>query len=443
MDRPRPDGVGGLRSARLDYVATYYRSRLAAAEPRPALGARIEADVCIVGGGLAGLTTALELARAGRSVCVLEAARVAWGASGRNGGFVSPGFSAGHEVIARRAGATNAVALHRLSIEGVAMVEANIADLAIAQAAPTYGYLSASRYEAGDAMRAEADFLQENFGYVVEPWSREQVRAVLLSERYHQGLYHPRAFHFDPLAYCRALAAEIERIGGRVFEESPALALADEGAARSVTTAAGVVRAADVVLAGGGYTGSLSPRLRSAFLPIATYVMLTRPDRDLIASAIGTRAAIGDRRRAGDYYRLVEGGARILWGGKITTRTSEPARLAELLHRTMVSTYPQLSGLEVDYAWSGLMAYARHMMPQIGALGRGLWHCTAFGGHGMNTASIGGRVIAEAILGTADRWRLFAPFGLPWNGGVFGRAAVQATYWSLQAQDALSEHRSA
>ena len=170
--------------------------------------------------------------------------------------------------------------------------------------------------------------------------------------------------------------------------------------------------------------------------------MLSETAPELIAQAIRTTAAIGDRRRAGDYYRLVDGGRRVLWGGKITTRTSEPRRLGELLRRSMISTYPQLRNLRVDFAWPGLMSYARHLMPQIGALEPGLWFCTAFGGHGMNTTAIGGRVLAEGITGQSDRYRLFAPFGLDWNGGPVGRLAVQGTYWALQAQDAFNEARS-
>ena len=109
----------------------------------------------------------------------------------------------------------------------------------------------------------------------------------------------------------------------------------------------------------------------------------------------------------------------------------------------MVDTYPQLNTLAVDMAWSGLMAYARHLMPQIGRLRKGLWYCTAFGGHGLNTTAIGGRVIAEAIAGESDRYRLFEAFGLAWNGGLVGRAAVQATYWSMQARDLLRERGAA
>src|SRR5579859_1268580 len=423
------------------YVETWYRGRLEDPGPRPPLRGRLEADVCVVGGGLAGLTTALELARVGRSVSLVEARRVGWGASGRNGGFVSPGFSAGYATLIRAVGDDRARALHRLSIEGMNAVADNIERLAIAGAEPVFGTLSASRHEAGDALKAYRDQMVRDFDHPIAVWPREQVQAALLSPRYFQGLYQPKAFHIDPLAYSRALAGEIERLGGRVFEGSPVVALSGQGAAHRVAAAEGEVLARDVVIATGGYTGRLSPRLHGAYLPIATYVMLTKAAPDLIATAIRTPAAIGDRRRAGDYYRLVEGGRRILWGGNITTPTSEPRRLADLLRRSMVSTYPQLAGLEVDIAWSGLMAYARHLMPQVGPLGPGLWCCTAFGGHGLNTTAIGGRVIAEAIAGASDRWRLFAPFGLAWNGGPAGRLAVQATYWTLQMQDWLNELR--
>ena len=120
----------------------------------------------------------------------------------------------------------------------------------------------------------------------------------------------------------------------------------------------------------------------------------------------------------------MDGGERILWGGKITTRRTEPRRLARLLHQGMVSTYPQLADLDVEMAWTGLMAYARHLMPQIGQLGEGLWYCTAFGGHGLNTTAIGGQLIAEAIAGDSDRYRLFSPFGL----GVLDLAVGKYVY---------------
>jgi len=423
------------------YVETYYRSGAEADNQRPALSGRREAEVCIVGGGLAGLTTALELARRGRKVCVLEARRIGWGASGRNGGFVSPGYSAGYQTIARHVGQDDAAALHRLSIEGADDVTANLQALQVTDTNRVDGLLSTARYEATVELQARRDWLERAFGYRVEFRTREEVREVLVSRRYHQALYNPQGFHFHPLNYARALAREIERLGGEVFEGSAAHTLARDGADGRVSTATGEVRAKDIVIACGGYTDALAPRLQRSYLPIATYVMLTRPDKALVSRAIRTPAGIGDGRRAGDYYRLVEGGERILWGGKITTRTTEPSRLAQLLHQGMVSTYPQLAGLKVDMAWTGLMAYARHLMPQIGRLHEGLWYCTAFGGHGLNTTAIGGRLVAEAIAGDSDRYRLFEPFGLAWNGGLAGRGAVQVTYWALQAADRIRERR--
>jgi glycine/D-amino acid oxidase-like deaminating enzyme len=285
--------------------------------------------------------------------------------------------------------------------------------------------------------------MQKEFGYRLELMSTEQVRAVLKSSKYYQALHDPASFHFHPLNYSRSLARGIEELGGKVYEESRVVETRFDGPQKVVKTDSGEVRARDVILAGGGYTDDLVPRLRRSILPIATYVLLTEAAPDRIAEAVRTPKAISDNRRAGDYYRLVDGGRRLLWGGRITTRTSEPRRLAEMMRRTMVSTYPQLDGVQVETAWSGLMAYARHLMPLIGRMQPGIWHAFGFGGHGLNTTAIGGQVIAEGILGKSDRYRLFEPFGLAWNGGPFGTAAVQLTYWTYQAMDLARERRSA
>ncbi len=421
------------------YIDTYYNRSRARDVAYPSLARDIEVDVCIIGGGLAGLTTALECARAGRKVMILERNRIAWGASGRNGGFVSAGYATSVQNIKRRVHRADAETLYRMSIEGVDLVRGNIDTLRIPGADVTPGILRVARYDSGDSLKAYRDEMNARFDEKLEYRDRQAVQNDLVSAVYHQGLYDPNSFHFHPLNYAFALAAEIQRLGGIVFEETFALARIREGGRHIVMTAGGKVKAQHVVLSGGGYTDGIERRLKRAFLPIATYVLLTEKLGGLLQQAIRTRAAIGDDRRAGDYYRIVDSD-RILWGGRITTRTADPKDLAELLRREMVGTYPQLKDVKVELAWSGLMSYARHLMPQIGKLEEGLWHCTAFGGHGMNTTAIGGKVIGEAITGASDRYRLYAPFGLDWNGGPLGRIAAQLTYWSLQAWDAWREY---
>ncbi|WP_262296058.1 NAD(P)/FAD-dependent oxidoreductase [Microvirga sesbaniae] len=424
------------------YLDTYYSRTAAVPDNYPMAAGRMEADVCIIGGGLAGLTAALKLARSGRKVVLLEARRIAWGASGRNGGFVSAGYATGFSAIERRVGSDHARELFRLSMEGVEIVRRGIDELGIKDAHPVPGIAKALRYDSRGALQAASESQQRQFGQALRYLPRAEVREMLASPRYHEAVLDEGAFHFHPLNYGWALAREAKRLGAAIHEHSPVMTADLEGGRKIVRTTGAEISAEHVVFATGGYTDGVLPALKRAFLPIATYVLLTEPSPDLVQGAIRTQAAVLDDRRAGDYYRLVDGGSRILWGGRITTRTTDPRDIAALLKREMVTTYPQLSRLNVEIAWSGLMSYARHLMPQIGSWKPGVWYCTAFGGHGMNTTAIGGTVVAEGITGESDRYRLFAPFGLTWNGGIIGRAAAQLTYWSYQLADAAREFRS-
>ena len=427
----------------MSYIDTFYRRTIDDNYTYPALSGVAECETCVIGAGLAGVTTALQLLNAGQTVVLLEAERIGWGASGRNGGFVSPGYANDGDAIERVVGPDHARKLHALSIEGMKFVRDTIDELEIASAAPTHGIMRVVRYENSQALLAHAGYLQREFDYSVEYMSRDQVQEVLHSKRYFQALRDPHAFHMHPLNYLRSLAREIQRLGGRIFEGSPALSCDLSRSEKIVRTNRGEIRTRRVIVASGGYTTGLFPKIKRSFLPIATYVMLTEEAPDLIRQAVTTTDAVGDNRRAGDYYRIVDGGKRLLWGGRITTRAASPRALALELRREMVSTYPQLADLKIETSWSGLMSYARHFMPQIGQLYPDVWFCTAFGGHGLNTTAIAGKVIAEAILGQSDRYQLFKPFGLVWAGGLGGLSVAQITYWKLQAQDWWRERSSA
>lgn len=422
------------------HVDSYYAAKARDAGDRSPLKQRVQADVCVVGGGLAGLTTARELARAGKTVVVLETNRVGWGASGRNGGFVSAGYAAGMDAIEAKLGIDDAKSLYNLSREGMAYVRDTIAAAGADEIVGGQGWLKVLRHRDPDSLKRRRDRLREIYGVDVEFWETDRLRSVLASRRYHFALYDDEPFHVDPLAYSRLVAREAELAGAIIHEGSPASKLTRQAEGWQIDVSGGSVVAQTVVLAGSAYQAMerLWPALDGAVLPVATYAIASARLGSALGEAIGFTGCIADTRRAGDYYRIVDGD-RLLWGGRITTRRSEPRQLAELLKGDIRSIYPQLGDFEIANAWSGLMGYALHKMPIIRPLEVNLWAVTAFGGHGMAATATGGIVAASAIAHGDDRWRLFQAFDARWAGGPAGRAATQLVYWGMQLRDRYEE----
>lgn len=420
---------------------SYYEAS-AAPLALPALaGAQIEVETAIVGGGFAGLGVAASLQERGRgSIALVEAETIGHGASGRNGGFVFGGFSLGPEALLRDLGAEAARELYagtRAAVQRIReRIERHRIDCQRVEGGALWlDWFDSRRSRA--AMAAQAELLQTQFGVRWEPVDRQQLRDWLQTERYGGALLERDAFHFQPLAYARGLAAALVAGGARLFERSAVQRIErDGGGWRLHGGCGGQLRADQLVVAGGGYLQRVLPPLERARLPIATYVMTTEPLTPA-QQPIRCDAALYDNRFAFDYYRRLSDG-RILWGGRISILEREPAQIAALLKQDLLKVYPQLADVGISHAWGGLMSYARHQMPQIGQLAPGLWYAQAFGGHGVAPTTLAGDWLAAAICGEP----LPAALGRYGLSAVFGQAgllAAQASYSWAELRDAIHE----
>lgn len=414
------------------YGPSWYAATMVAAPQRPPLTLDVDVDVCVVGGGLAGLTIAREVARRGWSVAVLEAKRVAWNASGRNCGFVVPGFAQSLDRVVERVGRDHAKALWALSDAGVAYVRNAIRETRMPGVKPVDGWLDVSKFDDSDRTERELGLL-ESFGIAVEQWSPERVRSVLRSDSYFQALHFPRAFHIHALNYALGLAAAAEQEGARIFEDTPALAVDPAGVRKRVFTPSARVRAAHVVLAGNTRLGALSTPVKGTVVPITTYVAVTEKLGDALADALAFRGAVSDSRFADNHYRVVDSD-RLMWAGGLSAWQVSPERFRSRFRDEITGVYPQLRKVAIDQIWSGTMGFAVHRMPLIGEVSPGLWLASAFGGHGINTTAMAADLIVSALLEGDDRWKLFLPYELVWGGGPLGRAAIQLVYWSRRSR---------
>jgi glycine/D-amino acid oxidase-like deaminating enzyme len=402
-----------------------------------------DADICVIGAGLAGLTVALEAARLGASVAVLEGRHVGWNASGHQLGTVMPGFGLPIGELIARIGLEDARELWSLSRQGAEYVRANAMDPSFPDIALSEGALEVSNVDAGETLISRLQTLSEDFETEVEGWQVDRVRDELKTDRYFHGVYYPKAFQVDGRKYVHGLAGLARRAGARIFEDTPVVSIDPSGIRKRIVTPSARLRASHIVLAGNIHLGAPLRRLSETLLPVWRYAGVTVPLGERLAEAMSFRGSVTDSDGI-DHFRIVDGD-RLMWASPETTWAARPDRFAGAIARRIRTIFPRLGRVEIAETWGGAVGQTVHGMPQIGQLRKGLWVTSGFGRQGLNTSAMAGQLIARSILWGDERWRLFSPFELVWAGGATGRIAGQLIgLWergSSAAAGALARHR--
>src|SRR5512140_222339 len=415
----------------------------AALTERSRLSFDLDVDIAVVGAGLAGLTVALEAARLGASVAVLEGRHVGWNASGHQLGTVMPGYGLPIGDLIARVGFEDARELWALSREGAEYVRANATEELMPGIALSEGALEVSNVEIGDELIARLQMLGEDFETEVEGWQVDRVRAELKTDHYFHGVYYPRAFQIDGRKYVHGLAALARRAGARIFEDTPVVSIDPSGIRKRIVTPSARLRASHIVLAGNIHLGAPLRRLSETLLPVWRYAGITAPLGERLHEIIAFKGSVMDSDGV-DHFRIVDGD-RLMWESPETTWAARPQRFAGSVRRRIRSIFPELGHAEITDMFGGATGQTVHGMPQIGQLRKGLWVASGFGRHGLNTTAMAGQLIARSILWGDERWRLFSPFELVWAGGATGRVAGYAIgMWergSSAAAGALARYR--
>jgi len=396
---------------RLSYppAPSYYAAtagKLAGLE-RPMLQGEHRADVAVIGGGIAGCSAALHLARRGYSVALLEARSIGYGASGRSGGQTIFGLATGHKALAAQVGSDDARRLFELSVEALECTQRLIETCRIdCDYRSNHLHVAIKPRQVRD-LEEWAEELHGELGYPARLLDRAELQAHVGSERYLAGLIDTRSGHLHPLKYTLGLARAAELQGARIFENTQALRYED-GRELIVHTARGTVRCVHLVLCANAYVDGLAPPLARRILGVGTYIIATEPLEPARAAALlPSDAAVADLNWILDYFRRTAD-HRLLFGGRVSYSAMQPPNLAESMRQRMIKVFPQLHGVRVDYTWGGYLDITMSRAPDFGRLAPRVFYLQGFSGHGLALAGLSGKLIAEAVSGTAERFDVFA-----------------------------------
>ena len=395
-----------------DYPASWYRDSAGPLPPeRPAVEGHVRCDVCIVGGGYTGLSAALDLAGRGYDVLLVEANRIGWGASGRNGGQVVRAYNRDQDRIAHWMGREDAERLWQIGEDSLALLRQRITDHGI-DCDLTWGYLHAAEKPSQLAdCRATIEEWQPRGVEGLALLDRDAIAARLRSPRYIGGLYDPGSGHLHPLKLALGLARAVEAAGVTLAEHSRVERLDGHEGAGPVTlhlTGGASVTARYVLLAGNAHLRGVAPGIESYVMPVGTHIVATEVLGEERAQQLipGNEAAC-DLYFVLNYYRRSPD-HRLLFGGRVSYSGYELAGVTDHTAAKMAKIFPQLAGVRIDYSWGGFVGIAMNRMPQLGRLGPNTFYAHGFSGHGVALTGMAGRMVAEAIAGTAERFDVMA-----------------------------------
>jgi gamma-glutamylputrescine oxidase len=376
-------------------------------QPRASLGGEVTADVAVLGGGIAGCSAALHLAQRGYRVVLLEARTIGYGASGRSGGQTIFGLAAGQHKLEQQVGRDDAHRLFDLSIEALDLTQSLIREHAIAcdyQANHVHAAVKPRHVEELTQWQREL----HEYGYEsVSLLNREQLQGHVHSPRYLAGLLDTRSGHLQPLKYTQGLARAAENAGAVIYENSEVLRYEDGPGVR-VHTAKGTVRCAHLVLCGNAYIGAVAPALARRILGVGTYIIATEPlGEERVRNLLPSNAAVADINWVLDYFRA-SADHRLLFGGRVSYSAVQPPRLPESMRQRMVRVFPSLEDAKVSRAWGGYLDITMSRAPNFGKLAPNVYYLQGFSGHGISLAGLAGKLTAETIAGTAERFDVFA-----------------------------------
>ena len=406
-----------------EYPNSWYTATAEPLEPFPELNGETRADICVIGGGFTGLSTALHLAQAGAEVALVEAQRVGFGASGRNGGQVGSGQRRDQIHLEHRYGPDIARRLWDMGEDAKALVRSLLRTHGI-DAAWRDGVAHADWTRNGAwHSHAYARKLRLDYGYeAIEPLDRDEIRSLVGSESFQGGSIDWSAGHLHPLRFALGLARAASIAGTRIFELSEVKQI-KEGTA---VTAKGIVHADQIVLACNGYLGQLNHGVSARVMPINNFIVATEPLGHRAASVLARDIAVSDSRFVVNYWRLSED-RRLLFGGGESYGLRFPRDIAAIVRGPMLKIYPHLADARIEYAWGGTLAITRSRMPDFARPGPRLWSASGYSGHGVALATFAGKLIADAIYGDSEGFDVMAavrPAPLP--GPTSSRAPLLA-----------------